>query len=133
REGELAEARKFLLRLGEDHLGPPGAHVTAAVEAITDVERLEALGKRLLRAESWEDLLGPRPGGDDHDDGRSHNPRRKSGSGSVSPRGRDLSYYRFVSSQRAKFFRAAFSVRQSAFAARAASKAVRAWRPSGLP
>ncbi len=59
REGELAEARKILLRLGEEHFGPPDAHVTAAVKATTDLERLEALSTRLLRAASWEDLLGP--------------------------------------------------------------------------
>src|SRR5262249_40857453 len=59
REGELAEARKFLLGLGEAQFGPPDAHVTATLEAITDVKRLEVLGKQLLRADSWEDLLGP--------------------------------------------------------------------------
>lgn len=57
REGALAEARRFLLELGEDTFGPPPAHVTAAVEAITDVARLEALGKRLRHADSWDDLL----------------------------------------------------------------------------
>jgi predicted transposase YdaD len=58
-EGELSEARKFFLQLGEDKFGPPDAHVTAAVEAITDVAQLEALGKQLRRADNWEDLFGP--------------------------------------------------------------------------
>jgi hypothetical protein len=57
-KGALAEARKFLLRMGRSRFGPPNAPVTAAVERIADVERLEELGERLLSAATWEELLG---------------------------------------------------------------------------
>ena len=57
-KGALAEARKIVLRLGRNRFGPPDARVTAAVEAIADVERLEELGERLLSAASWDELLG---------------------------------------------------------------------------
>ena len=44
--------------LGEQKFGPPDARVRAALEAIGDAERLEALARRLLTATSWDDLLG---------------------------------------------------------------------------
>lgn len=59
RAGALAEARKFLLRQGQSRFGRPSARVAASVEAIADLERLEALGERLLQVGSWDDLLGP--------------------------------------------------------------------------
>jgi predicted transposase YdaD len=62
-KGAVVEARKFLVRIGGDYFGPPDAAVTAALEAITDVERLEELGVLARRVASWEELLGlPAPG-----------------------------------------------------------------------
>ena len=60
-KGALAKARKFVLRLGGSRFGPPEARVTAALEAITDVERLEELGERLLKVATWQELLPPPP------------------------------------------------------------------------
>jgi predicted transposase YdaD len=59
-KGALAEARKIVIRLGTPRFGPPAAAVRAALEGITDVERLEDLCARTLepQAASWEDLLG---------------------------------------------------------------------------
>jgi hypothetical protein len=57
REGALTEAKRILLRLGQGRLGPPDARVRSALEGITDVERLEALGERVYSAASWEELL----------------------------------------------------------------------------
>jgi hypothetical protein len=51
------EARRFLLLLGEDRFGPPDAPTAAALNAITDVDRLERLGVRLLHVASWQELL----------------------------------------------------------------------------
>jgi len=69
-EGEAKEARKMLLLIGRSHLGEPPPEVVAALEALTDVPRLEQLGQQLLRASSWHDLLGlPAP--------RRRSPRRK--------------------------------------------------------
>lgn len=56
--GELAEARKMLLRLGKVRFNQPASESAArAIEAMTDLGRLEALAERLLTASSWEELL----------------------------------------------------------------------------
>lgn len=61
-KGALREARKMLLRQGTVRFGAPPAKVTRSLERISDVEQLEVLGERLLRVESWEELLDqPRP------------------------------------------------------------------------
>lgn len=56
-KGAIAEAKKFLLLFGTDRLGPPDAAVNKALDRINDLTRLEALGERLLRATSWQELL----------------------------------------------------------------------------
>ncbi|HZY90436.1 MAG TPA: hypothetical protein VFE78_36780 [Gemmataceae bacterium] len=56
-KGRAEEARKLLLRLGRKHLGEPGATVEAAVQALTNLERLELLAERLTEVKSWQDLL----------------------------------------------------------------------------
>jgi len=50
-------ARLILLRLGEARFGPPDAPTRAALDAISEVERIEALAARLDRAASWGELL----------------------------------------------------------------------------
>ena len=50
-------ARLILLRLGEARFGPPDAGTRAALDAITEVERIEALAEHLDRAASWGELL----------------------------------------------------------------------------
>lgn len=55
--GKLQEAQKLLLQLGTKRFGPPSAATRAAIEAITEVERLEQLTERLLDASSWDQLL----------------------------------------------------------------------------
>jgi predicted transposase YdaD len=59
-KGELKEARKFLMRQGCKRFGQPDPTIVATIESITDVERLEQLGERLLEVSSWQELLaGP--------------------------------------------------------------------------
>jgi hypothetical protein len=58
REGEANEARKLLLLQGRSRFGEPPPEAMAALDAVTDVSRLEELGVRLLQASSWQDLLG---------------------------------------------------------------------------
>jgi hypothetical protein len=59
REGEANEARKMLLLQGRSRFGePPPPEAVAALDAVTDVSRLEELGVRLLQVSSWQDLLG---------------------------------------------------------------------------
>lgn len=55
--GALQGERRMLVRLGEKRLGSPSPQVMAALDAIADGSRLEALGARLFEAETWEDLL----------------------------------------------------------------------------
>jgi predicted transposase YdaD len=58
-EGRAEEARRMLLLLGQDKFGPPDAATLVAVQAITDIERLEALGRQVRQAETWQQLLPP--------------------------------------------------------------------------
>ena len=51
------EARTILLRLGRKRLGEPSEEVMAAVEAITDIDRLHTLCERVVDIESWDDLF----------------------------------------------------------------------------
>lgn len=57
-EGAIAEAQKFLLLQGRKRFGPPSDHMENAVRSITDLDRLEQLGVRLLDVADWEGLLG---------------------------------------------------------------------------
>jgi hypothetical protein len=54
-EGE----QRLLLRLGTKQFGEPDAATRAAIEAIHDIDRLEALGDRIIDADirGWDDLL----------------------------------------------------------------------------
>jgi hypothetical protein len=58
-EGEAAEARQVILRLGQKCFGLPQESVTAKLSSLTDLQRLDRLIDRLFdaTATSWEDLL----------------------------------------------------------------------------
>jgi len=66
-------ARRMLLTVGREYLGPPDAAAQATLDAITDAEQLNTLGKRLLDVASWEELLSGRA------------PRRGTGRGGAAP------------------------------------------------
>ena len=57
----LARERHFVLNLGRTKLGPPSQEVLAAFEGIDDLDRLEAIGLRLLEVSSWDELLAGLP------------------------------------------------------------------------
>jgi len=59
-EGGIAEARRFLLLQGTERFGEPDATTVATLEATQDLDRLEALGKRILKfdIQDWDGLLG---------------------------------------------------------------------------
>jgi hypothetical protein len=59
-KGRINEARKILLRVGRSRCGKPPPKVVTAVEALTDLNRLEELAVELLGTTSWKDLLGRR-------------------------------------------------------------------------
>jgi predicted transposase YdaD len=58
-EGRLTEERRFLRRLGTHRFGEPDPAVAATLDGIQDVDRLEALGERVLlpNLNGWQDLL----------------------------------------------------------------------------
>lgn len=55
--GKVEEAARILLRLGRKRFGEPSPGVVAAVEATTDVERIEVLTDRVLDVSSWDELF----------------------------------------------------------------------------
>lgn len=57
REGCLCAARSVIQRLGRKKFGPPTPAQEAAVAAITDLARLEALSEKLLDVTTWDELL----------------------------------------------------------------------------
>jgi hypothetical protein len=59
REGRLEEAHRIVRRQGKQKCGEPDAATVAALDAIVDLDRLEALVDKILRPEvtSWADLL----------------------------------------------------------------------------
>ncbi len=48
----------MLLLFARDRFGEPPADVQAALEAVADVDRLEALAPRVIHVASWHELLG---------------------------------------------------------------------------
>ena len=56
-EGALKQARKMVLQLGQEKLGPPNDDVVTAVQGIEDLERLERLNKDCTKVSSWQELL----------------------------------------------------------------------------
>jgi hypothetical protein len=60
REGDLRATRRWTLALGRERLGEPSAEVSAALDSITGLDRLEQVAARVLKAASWSEALAPR-------------------------------------------------------------------------
>ncbi len=58
-EGSVTAVRAALLRLGRKEFGPPSETVEATINALTDLDRLNALLDRILDVPTWDDLLAP--------------------------------------------------------------------------
>jgi hypothetical protein len=56
-QGRVEEARNLLLRQGTKRFGQPAPAVTARLDGITDIARLESLADRILDATDWDDLF----------------------------------------------------------------------------
>ncbi|MGC8640123.1 MAG: DUF4351 domain-containing protein, partial [Isosphaeraceae bacterium] len=56
-EGKAEEAREIILRQGRIRFGEPDTTVKARLEAISNLEKLELLGDRLVIVSSWDELL----------------------------------------------------------------------------
>ena len=59
-EGRITGERQVLIRQGTKKFGPPDTAILAAIEAIRDVDRLDALCERILDSDvrDWNSLLG---------------------------------------------------------------------------
>ena len=56
-EGLVEGERRILRRLGTRQFGKPDPLIDAALDAITDLDRLEQLSVRVLEVKTWEELL----------------------------------------------------------------------------
>jgi hypothetical protein len=56
-EGQEKCARKYILIVGEERIGPPDESVKAQVEGVTDLERLDRMFRRAVKAASWQEIL----------------------------------------------------------------------------
>jgi hypothetical protein len=62
-QGRIEEARKMVLLVGEARFGPADAATRAAINAMSDLERLHELSARLATADSWADVVPRRRSG----------------------------------------------------------------------
>lgn len=57
REGEIKAMRSTLLRQGEIRFGLPSESISTSLKRIEDLDFLERLSEKVLKARSWEELL----------------------------------------------------------------------------
>ncbi len=62
-KGQFKADRAALLRLGRKKFGPPDETVEATIDALVDLDRLNALLDRILDVSTWDELLAT-PGAD---------------------------------------------------------------------
>jgi hypothetical protein len=55
--GRLQEARKIILLQGKAKFGKASRKAERTLEAITDLQKLEALSARFVEVDSWDELL----------------------------------------------------------------------------
>jgi hypothetical protein len=56
-EGQEKFARRAILGVGEDRLGPAEESVKAQLNTITDLDRLERMVRRAAKAATWQEVL----------------------------------------------------------------------------
>ncbi|MFI5455256.1 MAG: hypothetical protein ACHRXM_07365 [Isosphaerales bacterium] len=57
--GATQQARKSVLRVGRQNLGPPDERALTQIADMTDLDRVQFLLDHVLKVESWDDLLAP--------------------------------------------------------------------------
>lgn len=57
REGAIEQARRMLLISGRERFGPPDMATASALNEIAEIESLEKLTTKLLKVQSWNELL----------------------------------------------------------------------------
>ena len=56
-EGQEKRAKKDILLVGEERLGPPDESVKARLDGITQLERLDRMLRRAVTAAGWQEIL----------------------------------------------------------------------------
>jgi hypothetical protein len=56
-KGQEKHAKKAVLLVGEERLGPPDESVKAHLDGITDLEHLDRMLRRAAKALSWQEIL----------------------------------------------------------------------------
>jgi hypothetical protein len=56
-EGQEKASRKAVLVVGEERFGPPDESVKAQLSTVTDLERLERMVRRAVKAAGWQEIL----------------------------------------------------------------------------
>jgi hypothetical protein len=56
-EGQEKRARRDILLVGEARLGPAGEAIKTRLEGIADLERLDRMLLRAVKAASWREIL----------------------------------------------------------------------------
>jgi hypothetical protein len=56
-EGQEKYARKAVMLVGQERLGPPPEEIKTRLEGIADLERLDRMLCRALKAANWDDIL----------------------------------------------------------------------------
>lgn len=56
-EGEQKGARRMILLVGEERFGSPDEFVKDELRRITDLDRLDRMGRRAATASSWQEIL----------------------------------------------------------------------------
>jgi predicted transposase YdaD len=59
--GEVSGMRRLIVDLGTEKFGPPDALTIARLDRVASLERLRQLGRAILHADSWDDLLASVP------------------------------------------------------------------------
>jgi hypothetical protein len=54
------QAKKTILRLGVERLGPTDEAVKTHIDGITDLERLDRMLRQAVTASSWQEILDTR-------------------------------------------------------------------------
>ena len=54
---EIVSAKKAILLVGEERLGPPDEAVKAQLDNIAELERLDRMIRRAVKAASWQEIL----------------------------------------------------------------------------
>jgi hypothetical protein len=56
-EGQEKASRKAVLVVGEERFGPADESVKAQLSTVTDLERLERMVRRAVKAAGWQEIL----------------------------------------------------------------------------